>query len=100
MVTDHALKNLHVKKKVGLSTPPDAEEVEAEMIDSDEDEAPVPAVGISSCRGSPGGAVSGAIWAGDAPKTDKYGDLWMWLQLMWLKFEVVRGPVGVVWGSI
>ncbi len=25
------------------------------------------------------------------------GDLWMWLQLMWLHFEVVRGPVGVVW---
>ncbi len=24
------------------------------------------------------------------------GDLWMWLQLMWLRFEVVRGPVGVV----
>ena len=22
----------------------------------------------------------------------------MWLQLMWLQFEVVRGPVGVVWG--
>ena len=22
------------------------------------------------------------------------GDLWMWLQLMWLLFEVVRGPVG------
>ncbi len=34
------------------------------------------------------------------------GDLWMWLQLMWLQFEVVRGPLGVVridlvqvWGS-
>ncbi len=25
------------------------------------------------------------------------GDLWMWLQLMWLQFEVVRGPVAVVW---
>ena len=25
------------------------------------------------------------------------GDLWMWLQLMWLQFEVVRGPAGVVW---
>ncbi len=23
--------------------------------------------------------------------------LWIWLQLMWLQFEVVRGPVGVVW---
>ncbi len=22
-------------------------------------------------------------------------DLWKWLQLMWLQFEVVRGPVGV-----
>ncbi len=35
-----------------------------------------------------------------------FGDLWMWLQLMWLQFEVVRGPVGgrlginlgAVWG--
>ena len=27
-----------------------------------------------------------------------FGDLWMWLQLMWLQFEVVRGPVGVVHG--
>ncbi len=26
------------------------------------------------------------------------GDLWMWLELMRLQFEVVRGPVGVVWG--
>ena len=25
----------------------------------------------------------------------KLGDLWMWLQLMWLQFDVVRGPVGV-----
>ncbi len=24
----------------------------------------------------------------------------MWLQLMWLQFEVVRGPVGVVWGRL
>ncbi len=23
------------------------------------------------------------------------GDLWMWLQLMWLQFQVVRSPVGV-----
>ncbi len=27
------------------------------------------------------------------------GDLWMWLQLMWLHFEAVRGPVGVVWAG-
>ncbi len=27
-----------------------------------------------------------------------HGDLWMWLQLMWLQFEVVRSPVGVAWG--
>ncbi len=27
-------------------------------------------------------------------------DLWMWLQLMRLQFEVVRGPVGVVWGRL
>ncbi len=26
------------------------------------------------------------------------GDLWMWLQLMWLQFEVVRNQVGVTWG--
>ena len=26
------------------------------------------------------------------------GDLRMWLQLMRLQFEVVRGPVGVDWG--
>ncbi len=25
----------------------------------------------------------------------RLGDLWMWLQLMWLQFEVVRGPVVV-----
>ncbi len=25
------------------------------------------------------------------------GDLWMWLQLTWLKKEIVRGPIGVVW---
>ena len=29
-----------------------------------------------------------------------FGDVRMWLQLMWLQFEVVRGPVGVVWGRI
>ncbi len=28
------------------------------------------------------------------------GDLWTWLQLMWLRYEVVRGPVGVVWGRL
>ncbi len=28
----------------------------------------------------------------------RLGDLRMWLRLMWLQFEVVRGPVGVVWG--
>ncbi len=27
-----------------------------------------------------------------------FGDLWMWLELMWLQFEFVRGPVGVAWG--
>ncbi len=26
------------------------------------------------------------------------GHLWLWLQLMWLQIEAVRGPVGVVWG--
>ncbi len=25
------------------------------------------------------------------------GDLWIWLQLVWLQFEVVRSLVGVVW---
>ncbi len=28
------------------------------------------------------------------------GDLWMWLQLMWMHFEVVRSLVGVVWGRL
>jgi hypothetical protein len=28
------------------------------------------------------------------------GDLWMWLQLMWLQFEVVRSPVGVNSGPV
>jgi hypothetical protein len=32
------------------------------------------------------------------PFAYKAGNLWMWLQLMWLQFEVVRGPVGVIWG--
>jgi hypothetical protein len=27
-----------------------------------------------------------------------FSDLWMWLQLTWLPFEVVRRPVGVFWG--
>jgi hypothetical protein len=26
-----------------------------------------------------------------------FGDLWMWLDLMWLQFEIVGGPAGVVW---
>ncbi len=30
---------------------------------------------------------------------DSLGELWMWLQLMWLQFEVVQGTVGVVWGQ-
>ncbi len=32
----------------------------------------------------------------DVLSKQRLGDLWMWLQLMWLQFEVVRGPVGVV----
>ena len=31
-----------------------------------------------------------------SPFDTSVGDLWMWLQVMWLQFEVVRGPVGVV----
>ncbi len=31
------------------------------------------------------------------PTDSLIGDLWMWLQLMWLQFEVLRGPVGDVW---
>ena len=31
-------------------------------------------------------------------KCEELGDLWMWLQLMWLQFVVVRGPVAVVCG--
>ena len=34
---------------------------------------------------------------GDFPQS-VIGDLWMWPQLRWLQFEVVRGPTGVVWG--
>ncbi len=26
------------------------------------------------------------------------GDIWMWLQLLRLQFELDRGPVGIVWG--
>ncbi len=42
-------------------------------------------------------------WCGrsEAPERvsrTKVGDLWMWLQLMLLQFEVVRGPAGVVCG--
>jgi hypothetical protein len=44
----------------------------------------------------------GWLWAGlilNVARAKAYlGDLWMWLQLMGLQFEVVRGPVGVVWG--
>jgi hypothetical protein len=36
------------------------------------------------------------FWWGRAGR--EVGDLLMCLQLMWLQFEVVRGPVGVVWG--
>ncbi len=32
------------------------------------------------------------------PPRPRFGDLWMWLQLVWLQLEVVRDPVGVVWG--
>ncbi len=28
------------------------------------------------------------------------GALWMWLPLVWLQLEVVRGPVGAVWGRL
>ncbi len=45
----------------------------------------------------------GPIWV--ANDTGGFiGDLWMWLQLKWLHFEGVRGPVGVdlrpVWGHL
>ncbi len=40
----------------------------------------------------------------DCHTTLKLGDLRMWLQLMWLQFEVVRGPVGghleSIWGRL
>jgi hypothetical protein len=49
------------------------------------------------------GRARGRVWAFLGPKPDRkprpsLGVLWMWLQLMWLQFKVVRGPVGVVWG--
>ena len=47
-----------------------------------------------SGRRADAGPVPVQIWAGTEALL---GDLWMWLQLMWLQFEVVRGPVGVVW---
>ncbi len=28
----------------------------------------------------------------------RFGDLWLWLQPILLKFEVARGPVGIFWG--
>ncbi len=31
----------------------------------------------------------------ETPVRATLGDLWMWLHLMWLQFEVARGPVGV-----
>jgi hypothetical protein len=31
-------------------------------------------------------------------KAALFGDLWMWLKLMWLQSELVRSPVGPVWG--
>jgi hypothetical protein len=51
--------------------------------------------------GSPNAQVTkGPLWCHRGSQRTQVGDLWMWLQLMWLQFEVVRGPVGVVWGSI
>ncbi len=38
--------------------------------------------------------------ARDGWETSFLGDLWLWLQLMWLQFEVVRGSVAVRLGSI
>ncbi len=32
------------------------------------------------------------------PSGPLFGDLWIWLQFVWLHFEVVRGPAGIVWG--
>ncbi len=44
-----------------------------------------------------GTGIRGLIW-GACVDVARIGDLWMWLQLMWLRFEAVRGPAGVVWG--
>ena len=33
-----------------------------------------------------------------AKPAHKFGDVSMWLQIVWLQFAVVRGQVGVVWG--
>ncbi len=40
------------------------------------------------------------VQADGPPLPPSLGDLWTWLQLMWLQFEAVRGPLGVVLGWI
>ena len=32
-----------------------------------------------------------------AKPAHKFGDVSMWLQIVWLQFAGVRGPVGVIW---
>ncbi len=57
-------------------------------------------VRLPSSPGSPGGT-SGR--PAPLPEINGFGPvpalggLWMWLQLRRLQFEVIRGPVGVVW---
>ncbi len=53
----------------------------------------------------PNAALEARPWAGSTIEIYSRslafnGDLWMWLQLMRLQSEVVRGPVGVIWGRL
>jgi hypothetical protein len=53
-------------------------------------------MGLGGARGSAKGPADPSSTTADAKRKFLFGDLWMWLQLMWLQFEVVRSPVGIV----
>ncbi len=40
----------------------------------------------------------GRSWGARVRHFAELGDLWMWLQLMWLQFDVARGPVAIIFG--
>ncbi len=56
-------------------------------------------VAFSRAKSTDFGFYLSAPFVGAAPFHGFLGGLLMWLQLMWLQFEVVRGHVGVVWGQ-